>query len=188
MKNDNRNTAASPFSGNGGTENTSRPPSSSWSTPVAATGEFPPGELGSGGVAARGDTDGSDGDSDDTGVHVGRVASVEAEETNHADAASKAASGAGPRRPAEGVAEGRNSGREGRAAAATTGLAGGMSAARRQGRGGVGGDDSGGTGHASGDGDNPSGVNGVKRPRKKVSELGGYFMKGCLGWGELEVL
>ncbi|CAN0551093.1 unnamed protein product, partial [Ectocarpus sp. 12 AP-2014] len=162
----NENNAAASFSGNRGTENTSRQSSSSSSTPVATTGESPPGEQGSGG----GDADGSDDDSDDTGVHIGRVASAEAEELNRADAASKEAlNGAGSRRPAAGVAEGRDSGREGRTvAAATTGLAGGISAARRLGRGGVGGDDGGVSDHAGGDGDNASGVHGEKRLRKKV--------------------
>ncbi|CAN0495581.1 unnamed protein product [Ectocarpus sp. 12 AP-2014] len=147
----NENNAAASFSGNRGTENTSRQPSSSSSTPVATTGESPPGEQGSGG----GDADGSDDDSDDTGVHIGRVSSAEAEEINRADAAA-------------GVAEGRDSGRKGRTAAATTGLAGEISAARRLGRGGVGGDDGGVSDHAGGDGDNASGVHGEKRLRKKV--------------------
>ncbi|CAN0358432.1 unnamed protein product, partial [Ectocarpus fasciculatus] len=167
MKNDSNNTAAASFSRSHGTENTSRPPSSSSSAPVAATDESPPGELGSGGVAAGGGADGNDDDDDrdDTGVYVGRVASVQAEaEIDHPDAASKAAtSGARSRRPAAGVAKGQGSGRDGRAAAATTGLADGMSAARRLGGGGVGGDDGGGSGHAGGDG-----VHGAKRPRKKV--------------------
>ncbi|CAM9456673.1 unnamed protein product [Ectocarpus sp. 12 AP-2014] len=161
----NENNAAASFSGNRGTENTSRQPSSSSSTPVATTGESRPGEQGSGG----GDADGSDDDSDDTGVHIGRVASAEAEEINRADAASKEASnGAISRRAAAGVAEGRDSGRKGRTAAATTGLAGEISAARRLGRGGVGGDDGGVSDHAGGNGDNASGVHGEKRLRKKV--------------------
>ncbi|CAN0028622.1 unnamed protein product, partial [Ectocarpus sp. 13 AM-2016] len=163
MKNENN---AASFSGNRGAENTSRQSSSSSSTPVATTGESSPGEQGSGG----GDADGSDDDSDDTGVHIGRVSSAEAEEINRADAASKEAlNGAGSRRPAAGMVEGRDSGREGRtAAAATAGLAGGISAARRLGRGGVGGDDGGVSDHAGGDGDNASGVHGEKRLRKKV--------------------
>ncbi|CAB1114094.1 unnamed protein product [Ectocarpus sp. CCAP 1310/34] len=160
----NESNAAASFSGNRGTESTGRQPSSSSSAPVATTGESPPGKQGSGG----GDADGSDDDSDDTGVHIGGVASVEAEEINRADAVSKKAFyGAGSRRPAAGVAEGRNSGRVGRAAAATTGLAGGLNAARRLGGGGVG-DDGGGSGHAGGNGDSASGVHGAKRPRKKV--------------------
>ncbi|CAN0303247.1 unnamed protein product [Ectocarpus sp. 6 AP-2014] len=161
----NESNAAGSFSGNRGTENTGRQPSSSSSAPVATSGESPPGEQGSGG----GDADGSDDDSDDTGVHIGRVASVEAEEVNRADAASKEAlNGAESRRLAAGVGEGRTSVREGRAAAVTTGLAGGMSAAGRLGGGGVGGDDGGGSGHASGHRDNVSGVHGAKMPRKKV--------------------
>lgn len=168
----NESNAAASVSGNRATENTGRQPSSSSSAPVATTGESPPGEQGSGG----GDADGSDDDSDDTGVHIGRVASVEAEEINRADAASKEAlNGAGSRRPAAGVAEGRNSGNEGRAAAATTGLADGMSAARRLGRGSVGGDYGGVGDHAGGDGDNASGMHGAKRPRKKVRELFFFF-------------